>query len=98
MIFKGNKEIISIYKGEKAIVEIRKGLSLVWELLMSCFGKGYWINERPWMNNAAWKSAIETGGEDVKPYLYIDKKKVNIPTDGSSQTIKVRSNTNWRIV
>lgn len=74
MIFKGDKEVVAIYKGEKAIVEIRKGLSLVWELLMSCFGKGYWINERPWMNNAAWKSAEATGGESAKPYLNIDKK------------------------
>ena len=56
MIFKNNKEITSIFKGNKVIIEIYKGASLVWQSIKSCFGKGFWINEKPWDNNEGWKN------------------------------------------
>lgn len=31
-------------------------LKLVWEAIMSCFGSGFWIQNRPWINNNGWKN------------------------------------------
>lgn len=28
---------------------------LVWQAVRSCYGAGYWINEKPWIDNEAWK-------------------------------------------
>lgn len=40
----------------KVIITIRKGMLLIWEAVKSCFGKGYWINEKPWRNDNGWKN------------------------------------------
>ena len=31
-------------------------LILIWESIKSCFGSGWWITNRPWINNNAWKN------------------------------------------
>ena len=31
-------------------------VKLVWELVSSCFGSGYWNNEKPWKNDDAWRN------------------------------------------
>ena len=28
---------------------------LFWQLVRSCYGKGYWIPEKPWLDNDTWK-------------------------------------------
>lgn len=37
-------------------VEIYKGLNLVWTAIRSCFGAGFWVNEKPWLNTEGWKN------------------------------------------
>lgn len=56
MIFKQGKEITNIFKGKVAIAAIYRGAQLVWEAINSCFGKGFWVNIKPWSNNDAWKN------------------------------------------
>lgn len=56
MLFKGGKEIVQIFKDSKAIIAIYKGAILVWQAIRSCFGAGYWINDKPWLNDEPWKN------------------------------------------
>ena len=46
-----------IYNGRwRVAVEIYKGARLVWTGIRSCFGAGFWVNEKPWLNEEAWKN------------------------------------------
>lgn len=56
MIRKGGKEISGIYFAGKAISAMYNGAVLVWEAVKSCFGKGFWINDKPWINDDSWKN------------------------------------------
>lgn len=56
MITRGNKEIAVIYRGKKVIAEIRRGAILVWQAVRSCFGKGYWVDDKPYDNEDGWKN------------------------------------------
>lgn len=42
--------------GNKALSYIYYGTKLVWQAIRSCFGKGFWINDKPWSNDDAWKN------------------------------------------
>lgn len=56
MIYKNGKEITSIHIGGKAVTTVYKGAKLVWQAVRSCFGIGYWVNEKPWLNEEGWKN------------------------------------------
>lgn len=56
MLFKQGKEITNIFKGKVAIATIYRGAQLVWEAINSCFGKGFWVNNKQWSNEDAWKN------------------------------------------
>lgn len=56
MIYKGEKEITQVYKSNMAISKIYKGNRLVWQLIKSCFGSGFWSNVKPWINEEGWKN------------------------------------------
>lgn len=56
MIYKNNKEVTLVYNREQTIAAIYKGSILVWQAVRSCFGNGYWINEKPWSNEEGWKN------------------------------------------
>ncbi len=62
MIYKGGKDELSgvyrkIYRRRwMSAVEIYKGAQLVWTAIRSCFGAGFWVNEKPWLNSEAWKN------------------------------------------
>lgn len=40
----------------QVVQEIYKGARLVWTGIRSCFGAGFWINDKPWLNDDAWKN------------------------------------------
>ena len=48
------KLAIAVLKN-KAVVSIYLGAKLIWEAINSCFGKGYWINNKPWNNKDKWR-------------------------------------------
>lgn len=56
MIRKGLNDISGIYYGKKAISAVYKGMNLVWQAISSCFGAGYWDNDKPWKNDDGWKN------------------------------------------
>lgn len=37
-------------------LEVRKGSELIWARVRSCFGAGFWLNDKPWLNNESWKN------------------------------------------
>ncbi len=51
-----NKEVVGIYYGKIAIEAVYKGARLVWAAARSCFGKGHWFADKPWVSNEVWKS------------------------------------------
>ncbi len=53
-LYVDNKPINTIYKGNKTIQAVYQGLKLVWQYIRSCFGRGYWINEKQWSQTDAW--------------------------------------------
>ena len=56
MIYKDGKELTARYVGRKAVSAVYYGARLVWEAISSCFGAGYWDNDRPWSGDDAWNN------------------------------------------
>lgn len=60
MIYKNidnkQREVTGVYFGEKVITAVYKGSRLVWQAIRSCFGNGFWINDKPWIDTDAWKN------------------------------------------
>lgn len=50
------REITAIYRDGKTFTNVYFAERLVWQAIRSCFGRGYWINEKPWINNDGWKN------------------------------------------
>ena len=51
-----NKDVVATSFGEISLAYIYKGATLVWQMIRSCFGNGFWINLKPWLNDNAWKN------------------------------------------
>lgn len=51
-----NKDVVAVSFGAIPIAYIYKGATLVWQMVRSCFGKGLWINQKPWLNDNAWRN------------------------------------------
>lgn len=56
MLYKGGKEITAVYVAGRAITAIYKGGKLVWQAVRSCFGAGFWRNDKPWRNDEGWRN------------------------------------------
>ena len=60
MIFhEGNKELSARYELEhpgrwRVVTEVYQGAQLIWTAIKSCFGAGFWINDKPWINDEGW--------------------------------------------
>ena len=50
------RRVITIIKSNKYIAVVYQGSRLVWQYIRSCFGRGYWINEKPWSETDGWKN------------------------------------------
>ena len=55
MLHTGGRKIEGIYYGRKIITKVYHGTSLVWQLIKSCFGAGYWVKQNPWLGSDSWK-------------------------------------------
>lgn len=58
MIAKNIEETAAITALNKTISVVRYGAVLVWQAIRSCFGKGYWVNDKPWRNEDGWKNNV----------------------------------------
>jgi hypothetical protein len=48
---------ISLSKiGNKAVAIIKYGKLMIWQAIKSCFGSGYWVNEKSWINDEPFKN------------------------------------------
>lgn len=62
MIYKdGNKALVDryvyrVHDTRLAASEIYRGDRLVWTAVRSCFGRGEWITEKPWLSRDSWKN------------------------------------------
>lgn len=56
MITIGKNRVLRIARSNKAVAYIYYGAALVYQAIRSCFGRGFWINAKPWINNDAWKN------------------------------------------
>ena len=56
MIYKQGKELTARYIGRRAIAAVYHGAKVVWEAVSSCFGSGFWQNDKPWSNDDAWQN------------------------------------------
>lgn len=59
--YEGTKSVVAIEKRPTAFVrrvflEVRKGSRIIWTGIRSCFGAGFWVNEKPWLNDEGWKN------------------------------------------
>lgn len=56
------KQATAIYKGTESgprvVSAVYQGLMLIWQYVKSCFGRGYWINDKMWSDKDAWKNRI----------------------------------------
>lgn len=55
MLIYNNKEISVIFYKDKPIQSVYHLGRLVWQSVRSCFGGGYWRNDKPWMSKEPWK-------------------------------------------
>lgn len=56
MIKKDSNDTVAIIAKGNVIAMVKHGADIVWQAVRSCFGKGWWINEKPWSNDDAWKN------------------------------------------
>lgn len=59
-IVRKNKETIGIHRKGRDTIEVWKFIDgvwrSVWEFIRSCFGRGFWANEKQWNNADGWKN------------------------------------------
>lgn len=53
-LYSKERGITAIIKDNKYVAAVYKGTQLIWQYIRSCFGRGYWINEKPWSNDNGW--------------------------------------------
>ncbi len=51
MIRSSDKIIDLVNFGKTSIGQIKYGVILVWESIMGCFTKGFWLNNKKWTND-----------------------------------------------
>ena len=56
MIIRNGKQVEEIFHGTLPLTEVYHRKYLIWQAARSCFGSGYWINDRPWLNEDAWRN------------------------------------------
>lgn len=50
-----DSKLVQAVLNNKVVVSIYLGGKLLWEAINSCFGKGFWINNKPWNDKDKWK-------------------------------------------
>lgn len=58
MIFHNKARISARFYASHAVSTVYHAGRIAWEAIKSCFGKGYWINDKPWNNADAWNNGV----------------------------------------
>ena len=56
MAFIGKNEIVNIFQTKAPLQAIYQCGIVIWQAVRSCFGSGVWINDKPCINEEAWKN------------------------------------------
>ena len=56
MIYLNRIDFSATHFGGKTVAAIYNGAVLIWNMIRSCFGAGYWRNDAPWSNTDGWKN------------------------------------------
>lgn len=40
---------------QESVNAVYKGSVLIWQAIRSCFGLGYWDDDKPWLDEDAWQ-------------------------------------------
>lgn len=52
----GKLPIVSGRVRDRIISIVKYGKDIVWQAIKSCFGSGYWVNEKSWINDEPFKN------------------------------------------
>ena len=55
-ILKGKIKITLLAKGVKPIASFAKGSIVIWSAVKSCFGAGFWRNDKQYDNDEGWRN------------------------------------------
>lgn len=55
-MFKGDKNIVEIKALGFAVSAVYAGAKAVWQAIRSCFGAGFWRNDKPFINEEGWRN------------------------------------------
>lgn len=53
-LYSKERAVTAIIKNNRYVAAVYKGTQLLWQYIRSCFGRGYWINEKPWSRDNGW--------------------------------------------
>ena len=53
-LYVNNNQVTTIYKGRKTISAVYQGAKLIWQYIKSCYGRGYWLNNKSWSDKDGW--------------------------------------------
>lgn len=56
MAYQNKKELTGIFINKTPIQTVYEFGAVLWQAVRSCFGSGIWVNEKPWINDEAWKN------------------------------------------
>lgn len=56
MINQNRTETTSVFTNKVPIQAIYRFGVVLWQAVRSCFGSGIWVNEKPWINDEAWRN------------------------------------------
>lgn len=56
MINQNRTETTSVSTNKVPIQAIYRFGVVLWQAVRSCFGSGIWVNEKPWINDEAWRN------------------------------------------
>lgn len=52
----GKDKVEYLYIGKQAIGQLYYGATLIYEAIRSCFGRGFWRNNKAWINKESWRN------------------------------------------
>lgn len=59
-IVRNNRDVNGIHRKGRTTIEVVRFIEgawrSVWQFIRSCFGRGFWANEKPWNNADGWKN------------------------------------------
>ena len=60
MIVRNDKETVAIHHRGHDTIEIWRFVEgkwkSAWQAIRSCFGAGFWVNEKPWVDEEGWEN------------------------------------------